>query len=249
MKNSTIGVLGIGEVGRSIVELFKKKYQVLKKDKKYDDIKTNKIEVLHVCIPYSNNFSKIVTSQIKKNNPELVIIHSTVAPGTSSAINLETNTPVVHSPIMGTHDNLPKHILKFKKFIGPVDIKSANLAKKHLQLVGIKTKVLNKSIDSELGKLLDTAYYAWNIIFGKIAWEICGELNANYEVVYKEFNKTYNEGYKNTKKNVTRPVLNYLRGPIGGHCVIPNAVILDKLITNVITKVILNQNRNYSKDN
>lgn len=247
MKKSTIGVIGVGEVGRAITEVFKKKFNVLGKDLEFDDIGVRNLEVLHICIPYSDSFVELVINQVKANKPKLVVIHSTVKPGTTTEIFSRIKIPTAHSPVMGTHDKLAKYILKFTKFVGPVNRKSADLAKKHLEIVGINIKMLKNPQETELGKLLDTTYYAWNIIFGKVVWQMCIDLNINYDSVYKEFNKIYNDGYKKTKANVLRPILDYVEGPIGGHCIIPNIKILDEYFSQPITKFVLKHNEKFVK--
>lgn len=247
MKKSTIGVLGVGQVGEAIVEIFRKKFRVFRKDIRYDNLKNKKIEVLHVCIPYSKKFTEIVKNQAKLNKPNLIIIHSTVRPGTTLEIFSKVKIPTVHSPIMGTHENMANYILKFKKFIGPVNKKSALLAQKHFSKIGVRTKILRKPLESEIGKLLDTTYYGWNIVFSKLVWELCKKLNLNFDIVYKDFNNVYNQGYKQSKPNVIRPVLKYIEGPIGGHCVLPNVKILDEYLSTPIAKTILIQDKRFKK--
>jgi UDP-N-acetyl-D-mannosaminuronate dehydrogenase len=247
MKKSTIGVLGIGEIGTAISEIFKKNFIVLKKDLNFDEIKNNKLEVLHVCIPYGNKFQDIVIQQTKRCSPALVIIHSTVKPGTTTGIFRKTKTLTVHSPVMGAHPNLKGDMLKFTKFIGPVNIKAQVLAVKHFKSVGIKIVSLNSPGESEIGKLLDTTYYAWNILFNKIVAQMCKELKVDFDHVYTKFNTVYNRGYNSTKPNVIRPVLKFTKGPIGGHCVMPNARILSEFKKSILTDLILKYDRNLSK--
>lgn len=243
MEKSTIGVLGIGEVGKAIVQIFSEKFIVFKKDLKYDKLKNSKVYALHICLPYSDNFENLVLNQISKNKPELVIVHSTVMPESTEKIFKKTKTPIVHSPIMGTHPNLEKDIKSFVKIIGPTSKKSASLAKDHFAKVGIKSQLFNSSLESEIAKLLDTSYYAWNILFNKLAWDICKKKSVDFENVYSKFNKIYNSGYKKSKPNVIRPILNYQPGPIGGHCLIPNAQFLGKSTKSPIAKIVIELNQ------
>ncbi len=242
MKKSTIGVLGIGEVGQAIVKIFSENFNVLKKDLKFDELKNNKIEVLHVCIPFNKSFINEVKNLSWECKPDLIIIHSTVSPGTTQKVYKETKIPTVHSPVMGTHPNLKRDIKFFTKFIGPVNAKAAQLAKKHLGDVGIKSQVLKSPFETELGKLFDTTYYAWNIVFNKNVHLICKELGADFENVYTIFNQVYNQGYSQTKPNVLRPIIKYQKGQIGGHCLIPNAKILQNFKNNSLTRYIISEN-------
>ncbi len=243
MKKSTIGVLGIGEVGSAIAGIFKNEFIVLKKDLKFDEIKNYQISVLHVCLPYSSNFVNLVCSQAKLNRPKLIVVHSTVLPGTAEQIYKKTKVSTVHSPVMGTHPNLEKDILNFVKIIGPCSKKSASLAVSHFKEVRIKTLVISNSTTSEIGKLLDTTYYAWNILFCKQVGILANKLNLKFEEIYIIFNQVYNHGYQITKPNVMRPLLRYESGPIGGHCVVPNLYILNRFFKNDITDFIIKTNR------
>jgi len=244
MEKATVGVLGIGEVGSSISSIFAKKFKVLKKDLNFDQIKNSKLDVLHVCIPYDDNFVKNVTSQIKKNKPSLTVIHSTVKPGTTNNLFKKTKVLIVHSPVMGTHPNLKNDLLLFTKIIGPQNKKAAQAAQNHFRQAKIKTVLFKSPTESELAKLLDTTYFAWNILFNKYVKKMCDDLDLDFDNVYVKFNQIYNRGYKKIRPNVTRPVLNYMDGPIGGHCVVPNTQILDKFFPSGITSFIIDYDKN-----
>ncbi|MDO8663400.1 MAG: hypothetical protein Q7K28_00980, partial [Candidatus Wildermuthbacteria bacterium] len=153
-----VGILGYGEVGQAIAKFF---VNPLIKDLKRDDGLAG-VDILHICLPWSKNFIKIVQKEIKEIKPNLAIIHSTVAPGTVRKIGGMT----VHSPVRGIHPHLYKGIKTFVKYIGADNKKAGELARKHLEGLGIKTKVFYPSIATEIGKLLDTTYYglciAWH---------------------------------------------------------------------------------------
>ncbi|MEX2028727.1 MAG: hypothetical protein WD988_04490 [Candidatus Curtissbacteria bacterium] len=242
MSKSAIGVVGIGEVGLAISKIFASNFVVLKKDLDFDELEENKVEVLHICLPYNNNFEDTVIAQAKANKPDLIVIHSTVKPGTTKSIAKKVEIPIVHSPVMGTHPSLEKDVREFTKFIGPADNKSKQLAINHFRDVGIKTKVLESPLETELGKLLDTTYYAWNIIFEKLTWQICNAAGANFENVYTQFNQVYNQGYGKSKPNVLRPVLKHQQGAIGGHCLIPNTQILASFTKTPLVDFLLEEN-------
>ena len=219
--NSNIGILGYGEIGKSLARFYANpKIKDLSRD---DGL--NGVEILHICIPYSDEFIEIVRKEIKNIKPELTIIHSTVAPGTTKKIG----GMIVHSPVRGVHPHLFEGMKTFVKFVGADDKKAGEMAKKHLEELGIEVKLVYPSKTSELAKLLCTTYYgvciAWH---GEMA-KICKKEKVNFEDVVVELNKTYNDGYaKLGKTNVIRPVLSAPENGIGGHCVIPNTKILKK---------------------
>ncbi len=220
-SSAKAGILGFGEIGRAVAEFYKNpKIKDLKRDDALEGV-----EVLHVCIPYSDKFVGIVKKEIKNIKPKLTIIHSTIAPGSIKKIG----GAVVHSPVRGTHPHLYNGIKTFVKYIGADDKKAGNAAKKHLESLGIKTKLFFPAKTTELGKLLDTTYYGVIIAWHKEMKKICDKSGVNFQESVTDFNKTYNEGYlKLGRKDVIRPVLYVDSKPIGGHCVLPNANILKK---------------------
>ncbi|MFH1713987.1 MAG: hypothetical protein ABH831_00055 [Candidatus Nealsonbacteria bacterium] len=220
-SKSRIGILGFGEVGQSIAKFYKNpRIKDLRKD---DGLQG--VEILNVCIPWSDNFVKIVKKEIKKIKPKLTIIHSTVAPGTVKKIG----GMAVHSPIRGIHPHLYKGIKTFVKYIGADNKKAGDLAEKHLKGLRIRTKVFMPSVTTEIGKLLDTSYYGLVIAWHAEMKKLCDKYRIDFEKAVTDFNQTYNEGYKKLgKKNVIRPVLYPPKKGISGHCIIPNVKILNK---------------------
>lgn len=237
LSNKKVGVLGYGEIGKAVAKFYPStgSGRVKIKDIERDDGLQN-IEILHVCIPWSDRFVDIVKREIKQAKPTLTIIHSTVAPGTVKKIG----GMVVHSPVRGIHPYLHKGIKTFVKYIGADSKKAGVLAQKHLSSLKIKTKVFYPSKTTELAKLLDTTYYGLVIAWHGEMEKVCKKLGVKFEDAITDFNITYNEGYKKLgKNNVIRPVLYPPRGKIGGHCVIPNAKILKKFVKSKAIDLIL----------
>ncbi len=223
-NNQKIGILGYGEVGRAIAKFY---HTPKIKDLKRDDGLIG-VDILNVCIPWSKKFPGIAEKEIKRIKPRLTIIHSTIAPGTTKKLSKKFSGRVVHSPIRGVHPNLYEGIKTFIKYIGADDKKAGNMAKKHLESLGIKTRVFYPSLTTEIGKILDTSYYGVIIAWHGEMKEICDKFNVDFKKSVTDFNKTYNDGYLKLKmNNVVRPVLypppNNI---IGGHCIVENAEIL-----------------------
>ena len=232
-----IGILGYGEIGQAIAKFYKK--PSIKDLDRNDGLKG--IKILHICIPYDKNFVKTISKEIKKIKPKLVIIHSTIAPGATKKIIKKTkNKMIIHSPIRGIHPHLYQGIKTFVKYIGAENKKAGEMAKKHLNSLGIKTEAFYPAKTTELGKLFDTTYYALCVAWHGEMKEICDKEKVNFEKVATDFNKTYNEGYKKLKMNhVVRPVLKPPEKFIGGHCLIPNTKILKKYYKSKAFNLIL----------
>lgn len=227
-----VGVLGNGEVGNSMAQFYadNQSYalyiQDLKQQLSFGD---NILDILHVCIPWSENFINIVLDVLGTNASDdtVVVIHSSVPVGTTEVIG-SAHQHTVHSPVRGVHPNIHEGIKTFVKFIGADFAATGKFVSDHFDSLNIPNAVVRKSRTTELMKLLDTTYYGICIAYHAYADKLCKELGVPFSVVMEDANLTYNGGYVQLgKANVVRPVLySPENGKIGGHCVIPNADIL-----------------------
>ena len=228
-NNEKVLIVGFGEIGKSIYELYKnvEGFDIHRLDiKDKARLITFKVDIIHICIPYFENFVEVVAQYIDDYSPRLIIINSTVPVGTTRKIDRKG---VVHSPVMGVHPHLTESMQTFTKILGSCDRKSAHEASLHFEKIGVKCLIYNTPEDSEASKLLSTSYYAWNIFFNKIVKEYCEDKKLNFEDVYGTTNEIYNEGYdKMGMRFVNRPILKYMEGPINGHCIIPNLKLLSE---------------------
>ncbi len=238
-----IGILGLGEVGSAISQLCQQKHQVVSRTRHHDELKGKKIDILHICIPYNQQFASVASKTIKELSPLLTIIDSTVAPGTTQKLQRQTKANLVHAPITGIHPHLYEYLKVFIKPLGASNDQAYQMAKKHFQELGVKTIRFNSPQETELAKLLCTTYYAWNIFFEKWVFDLCRKTKTDFNQVYSQWNKIYNTGYRVTKPNVIRPILKHVPGPIGGHCLMPNINILQSWLKNELTHFMLHQNR------
>lgn len=214
-------IIGYGQIGRSLSSVLQRKYQTIGIDKGANV--AGEYESVHVCYPYSPKFVEITKAYLKKYKPDLVIIHSTVPIGTTRQLGQNA----VHSPVIGVHPNLEAGMRTFIKFFGGVNRQKTEQASQIFKRLNIHVELRGKPEETEAAKLLCTTYYGWNIIFEKMVREYCKQNKLDFAFVYTQWNLNYNKGYtKLGMANVMRPVLEHMDGPIGGHCVIPNAEIL-----------------------
>jgi len=235
-NNLRVGILGYGEIGKAIAKFYKKP---LIKDLKRDD-NLSGVFVLHVCIPWSNDFIKIIEKEIKQIKPKITVIHSTVIPGTTKMLADKFSGMVVHSPVRGKHPHLYNGIKIFVKYIGADNKQAGLFAKRHLESLGIKIKLFSSSVTTEIGKILDTTYYAICIAWHGEMKKVCDKMGISFEEAVTDFNKTYNEGYKKLRQqHFVRPILYPPTETIGGHCIIPNAIILKKYLKSKAIDLVL----------
>ena len=229
-------VIGNGEVGKAIVKVEQesgnKVYIIDQKDKnvksKISSYSSKKFDVCHICFPYSDNFVNICFNYLERIDTDLVIINSTVKPGTTEDIksSLYYDIDIVHSPIRGVHPHLYEGVKTFVKYVGGDDT-AVELACEHFDSLGIETQPVQDSKTSEMLKINCTSQYGYNILLAKMINEMCVKEKVSFKDVYTSSNKTYNEGYaKLGMANVSRPVLYPPEGTIKGHCVAPNFELL-----------------------
>lgn len=211
MKNL---VIGLGEVGSAIQKIL----QCDGYDAAGPLAQGDHYDVLHICFPYSEPFVGYVRGYIELFQPSLVIVHSSVPLGTCDPQGW------VHSPVRGVHPNLEEGIRTFKKYFG------GNLAAEASWIFrerGLDCYVTEHARTTEALKLWDTTQYGVMIALQKEIYSYCKRHNLDFDLVYGDANRTYNEGYnKLGRQEVARPHLKQIDGPIGGHCVIPNAELL-----------------------
>lgn len=225
-------MIGLGETGSALLEFIKGKCKLvlgfdLDHSKFEDDVPLHfEPEVMNICIPYSPSFSEIVLKYIEMFDPHLVIIHSTVKPGTTGFIweELQKKDPsvrLVHSPIRGNvRDGMLWGLKTYTKFIGGFDKDSVKEAADFLSWLGMKVFIANSPLETEFSKLFETSYYGICIAWFQEMKRISTTFGLKYSDV-EDFIRTVET---DSGGKVPRPV--YFPGLIGGHCVIPNAELL-----------------------
>ena len=200
-------IVGLGEIGKPIMQLLKERgFDV----EGWDIINPTKFETdynfIHICFPYSDNFKNQVILWRSKGT---IIIHSTVKPGTSKELD------VIYSPVRGVHKTMLDDLKHYTKYYsGPIN--------KEFEKRFKKCQNERDSTFLEYTKIIvDTTYYGYLIAFRKY-------IDDNYSVNWS-FAEEINEKLKN------RPIMYNPKGPIGGHCVLPNLELLgDKKLMELI---------------
>src|SRR4029453_1431380 len=140
--HSTVIIVGLGEVGKPLLEIMKSRYQVFGVDIN-QPAPISQCDVMHICFPFQGGrFVGEVVRYIDQYHPALTIINSTVAPCTTRSIAAESGTAVVHSPVRGKHARMQQEMLHYVKFVGALDQQSGQRAAEHFEGVGMKTKLL-----------------------------------------------------------------------------------------------------------
>jgi len=219
-------IAGAGDVGKSLAQILKKKYNIYFIDRNYSGKFSNiNFDVLHICFPYNKKFINSTVLYIKQFKPRLTIINSTVAVGTTQKIIKRVKSQaVVHSPIIGDHNKLTLGISTFTKIIGAGNSYYARCVSDHFKSVGFKTQIFKDAKTTELGKLLLTTQFALNIAFHQEMKRMCDKTDIDFDKTINQIKKIFNAGYFKIRPNVVLP--NLFPGKISGSCLMQNIEIL-----------------------
>ena len=222
-------ILGMGEVGETLFDLLvDRKFDCIGidlDDSKCKNYTENEIienpQYLHVCLPGElEKFTDIVIEWINKiKNIQVVVIHSTVKPGTTKNIQERSSIPILFSPVRGVHRRFLDDIKKYTKFISFDNTEINSEIKKDLENRFEKVDWMSTTKTAELAKILvDTTYYGWLINYAQITKMICEKENVDFDEMWK-FADEIHENLGNRPK--------MFPGIIGGHCVIPNLNLVE----------------------
>jgi UDP-N-acetyl-D-mannosaminuronate dehydrogenase len=227
----TVVIVGLGEVGKPLLEIMKGKYQTFAVDID-QPASISQCDVMHVCFPFqSGDFVRQVVEYIEQYRPGLTVINSTVAPGTTRSIAVESGTAVVHSPVRGKHVRMQEEMLHYTKFVGALELQSGHRAIEHFEGLGMKTKLLSSPEASEIAKLTETTYFGLLIAWAQEVERYCMKLGINYDEVVSFYDEIK-----------FFPPVKYFPGVIGGHCVMPNLAILRQQFPSGLLQAIVESN-------
>ncbi|MEM0057358.1 MAG: GDP-mannose dehydrogenase [Candidatus Bathyarchaeia archaeon] len=254
MEREKVLIVGLGEVGRALFELFREsgKFDVYGFDIDEEKMRIivgdvelpSSFDVMHVCYPCVDQqcFVETTLDYIRRFKPKLTIIDSTVPPGTTQKIYEATKTLVVHSPIRGMHrglETMKRDIMFWSKYVGGATPEAAELAKKHFEKLGLKVKVLKSPVETELAKLFETIYRAWMIVCFQEMHRISRHFGADFNEVVDMIEDIH-------RVHFNKPL--HYPGVIGGHCLIPNTELLLKVYDSEFLRLILKSNERRKKE-
>lgn len=232
-EQNSVVIVGLGEVGRPLLQLLSKHYKTIGVDLVPPDGPVGKVDVLHVCFPFEiKDFIGETTRYIDLFKPRLTVINSTVAVGTTRAVAERTGAALAHSPVRGKHVRMLEELSAYTKFVGPIDAASGQRAAEHFQGAGLKTRVLSAPEATEVAKLTETTYFGLMIAWAQEVERYCDQSGQAYEEIVAFYDEI--SFFPKTK---------YFPGVIGGHCVMPNIDLLRKFDDSALLRAIQSSNR------
>jgi len=232
-KVQTVVVVGLGEVGKPLAELISKDHKVIGVDISPPAEDVSGVDVLHICFPFQiKDFIGESARYIKLFRPELTVVNSTVAVGTTRQIAERTGAAVACSPVRGKHARMLQDMQKYTKFVGALDPAVGAMAARHFESVGLKTKILSSPEATEVAKLSETTFFGLMIAWAQEVERYADRLGADYEEIISFYDEIS-----------FFPPVKYFPGVIGGHCVMPNIELLLRMQRSEILEAIQNSNQ------
>jgi UDP-N-acetyl-D-mannosaminuronate dehydrogenase len=232
-KEKNVVVVGLGEVGRPLLQLLSEHYKVTGVDITPPPGRVGEVDVLHICFPFEiKDFVGESARYIELYRPALTVINSTVAVGTTRAVAQRTGAAVAHSPVRGKHARMLEELRSYTKFVGGIDAASSKHAASHFERAGLKTRILAAPEATELAKLTETTYFGVLIAWAQEVERYADQTGQSYDELV-----SFYEGIS------FFPPIKFFPGIIGGHCVMPNIKILRRLGPSEILEAIESSNK------
>lgn len=237
-------VVGLGEVGSAVyrlasnapgVETYGYDIDASRSVHRLEEV-PSPIDFLHVAIPFKGYqpFLDAVRAYVERFEPRHVIVHSTVAPGTTRMLREKLGVPVSYSPVRGKHPCIERHLRFWPKWVATLPRERLGEASEHLRLLGMPVKPCNCEPETlELAKLWETVYRAAMIA----AWQELHRMALRFGADIEKITEFVAEVHEVLRD---RPV--YYPSVIGGHCLIPNTRILRSVYQSKLLDFILESN-------
>jgi len=227
-----IGIIGQGYVGTALKEGFQDFYQVETFDK-YDIAKSTQpnisdvvglSDILFVCVPtpmkndgtcYTGIVEEVIREINQEANGQIVVIKSTVPPGTTDRLNEEyVHTTTIFNPEFLTEANFIQDFKNQNRIILGGDRKGTNKVRQiYSRIFPNATIVKTGAKHAEMVKYFTNCFLATKVSFANEMYNICKQLDIDYDKVVEY--AIYDERLGKSHWAVPGPDGDF---GFGGHC-------------------------------
>jgi len=212
-------LVGYGEIGKAVDAVFNRYHSITCYDPQtHPEQPEGDFDILLVAFGYSDRFVDSVEAYMALYDIDHVLVFSTVPIGTC------TRMGACHCPVEGKHPDLRASIRMTDKWLGGHD----DTCWRFLVEAKFTVNQLSKPEHTEFLKLRSTTVYGLNIEFARYSKTVADDLDLDYMIV-KHWDGWVNQLYSRLDMEwATRYILDPPKGAKGGHCVTPNARILNE---------------------
>jgi UDP-glucose 6-dehydrogenase len=236
VSNKIVIIAGMGEIGRPLLEVLSRVYNC-----KGIDVAPVQIDepcsVFHVCYPFQiHDFVGTTVTYIEKYRPELTIINSTLAVGSTRKVQDQVDCPVVYSPVRGKHAKMVQDMFFYKKFVAGFDEASTQKASEHFTTAGFGVATFPNPEVGELSKLVETTWLGLLVGWAQEVERMAVQCGATFDDVNSFI------------EEIAYLPTNTFPGYIGGHCIMPNIALLRKRFSAKFLDAIVDSNEQKERD-
>lgn len=218
-------ILGAGEIGSAYYRLLLPRNEVFRLDvdpKRTDSKLPKRVDVLHICLRYSDKFLDVVRKAIDDYGPDLVNNMATCPPRTTEHIDYDA----VHSTTRGLHPNLEAMIRLIPKHYGGP--KAKEVAELFGNVCEAPPVIHDHAKTTELLHIASNYQYLANIMAADDIDSWCRYYGVDF-YEFQRYSETHNQGFREMGlHSKMRPIVYPSGGHIGGHCVKLAAELLPK---------------------
>lgn len=209
-------------------------------DKRPSFARWDDFAVLHVCTPGdADDFAASVAKYQRMVRPELTVVYSSTPVGTCKALG------AVHSPIEGQHhtgDSILAALVRLPRPSGADTDRQRDL----MNALWYPVLDFPSSAATEFLKLRSTTLYGLQLAFARYTSDGLDQLGVDDDA-WIAYDRWYNDVWVENPE-LRRPILTAPDGPIGGHCVVPNAGLLDRFRTSPLVRAVATFNDRFRRE-
>jgi hypothetical protein len=228
-------VVGLGEIGGPLLEILRKAHNAGGRD--IEDRPFDGVQVLHLCFPYASDFVSSASRYVSLYEPAVVVVNSTVVPGTTREIQEKTGVSAVYSPVRGKHARMKDELRRYRKFVSGTSAQAVALVEAHFAAAGMTTQRMSSPEALELAKLLETTYFGVLVAWAQEMDRFAAAVDADYWETTDFFAEID-----------FFPPVGFQPGYIGGHCVMPNLELLEQVRRSPFIDVMRESNRRRARE-
>ena len=232
---ATVLVVGLGEIGRPLLEILRGAHDAAGRD--VEDRRFDGVQILHLCFPYTADFIASAAGSASLYEPEVVVVNSTVVPGTTTEIQEKSGVPAVYSPVRGKHARMTDELRRYRKFVAGGSAQAVALVADHFNAAGIPTQRMSSPEALELAKLLETSYFGLLVAWAQEMDRFADAVDADYW-----------ETTSFLAEIDFLPPVGFQPGYIGGHCVMPNLDLLEQVRGSQFIDLMRESNRRRERE-
>ncbi len=225
--------IGLGEIGKPLFEHLRRADPTAR-GVDIDPVAISEpVSIMHVSYPFTptSGFVETTVEYAKKYRPEVIVVNSTVVPGTTREIAARAGVPAVYSPVRGKHTKMAADLMKYRKFVAGEDAAATARVAAHFEAAGFSTGTMSTPEALELAKLLETTYFGLLIAFAQEMDRFARQKGADYQEIPRFFEEI----------DYLPPQV-FLPGYIGGHCVMPNIALLKTQFRSELLDAVVSSN-------